>query len=730
MSRRTVLITVMLLSLAIAAVAQQNAELTVRVQERNGVVPRAVVVLSAVDGDAAYRRLTNDEGIAGFPEIPPGSYRLTVTFIGFQEHNEVIDLPAGKTEKTVTLKMAQFSQTVTITTANRREELLRSVAEPTTVLSEADIRDTGGRTAKNVLQDQVGAGVFVEEGGGQGHVSINGIGNSGILVLIDGRRWLGKNGVGDLDLEDLDMSKFERVEVIKGAGSAMYGSEAIGGVINFITKKRDYSGITNNVDFTYGSYNDIRVADTLTYLEGPFNGTLSAGYRSFDGYDLNEEDPQTQGLPESKYYTFAGTGEYRLNDMITVSGLLDFNRRDVDKYYFAGATQLAEDVYNSVRQIDRITISPEADIALSDLTLVNLRYTYSKYQRDETRIYPDRTDVLDPWQEWNSEFNGTISQGYNLFDQDHILQAGYEYRNEKMDRNNLVFPDTGESEVDRDINVFWAQNEFNLTDQIKLTAGFRYDDYSDFGDEFSPKVGIMFAVTPEHRLRFSYGHGFRAPSFGELYIDLGFFFKGNPDLQPEISDNFTFGYTFTGDYASGSIDYFYNDVENLIAFDLSVFPFTYNNLNAITARGINSEISVSLPGGFTPTVSYTYVDREDDEGDEVPGFAKHNGFFKLLYANPRYGLRANIRAQFNDEIVYRSGESRPSYTMWSGQVSKDLFALDNYDVSAFIQIDNITDEVDIVTRDASGNPLPGELAVWLPGRTYLFGITINMDFVE
>lgn len=732
MSKRTTLFTVIVLCFAFAVMAMaQTAELTVRVQERNGVVPKATVVLAAVDSDAAYRRLTNNEGVAGFPEIPAGKYMLTVSFVGFQEYKSEVELTGGKKEMTVDLKLAQFSDTVTITTANRREELLRNVAEPTTVLSEADLHDNGGRTAKNVLQEQVGAGVFVEEGGGQGHVTINGIDNSGVLILIDGRRWLGKNGLGEVDLEDLDMSKFERIEVIKGAGSAIYGSDAIGGVINFITKKADYEGVTNNVDLTYGSFNDIKVADNLTFLQGPFNGTLSASYRSYDGYDLDEDDPQTQGQPESTYYTIGATADYRVSDMVTLKGLFDYSRREIDKYYFAGATQLAEDIYNSVREVDRFTISPEADIALGDLTLVNLRYTYSKYLREEDRVYPDRTEVQAPWNEWNNEFNATVRQGYNLFDQDHIIQAGYEFRNQKMDREDLIFPDSGESEVERDINVFWIQNEFSVTDKFKLTAGFRYDDYSDFGDEFSPKVSAMFAVTPEHRLRFSYGHGFRAPDFGELYIDLGFFFKGNPDLEPEISDNITVGYTYTGEYASGSFDYFHNNVENGITFDFSGgFPYTYNNIDEFTARGFNSEVSLNLPGGFTPTASYTMVIREDENGEEVGGFAKHNAFFKLLYSNPRYGVRANVRAQYNDEIEYSSGETRPSYTMWSGQVSKNLFTVDKYDVSAFLQVDNLTDEVDIVLVDEQGNPIPGELQVYLAGRTYLFGISINMDFLD
>jgi outer membrane cobalamin receptor len=122
------------------------------------------------------------------------------------------------------------------------------------------------------------------------------------------------------------------------------------------------------------------------------------------------------------------------------------------------------------------------------------------------------------------------------------LQGGYEYRNEKLSRGSLA-PSTGPggdnpfgiAEKGRDINVLWGQQELNVTSRLKLTAGLRYDDYSDFGHEWSPKAEAVLTLAPEHRLRGSYGHGFRPPHFGELYLNTPPFFVGNPDLVPEIS---------------------------------------------------------------------------------------------------------------------------------------------------------------------------------------------------
>lgn len=710
------------------AAAQQTGTVTVKVSERNGVIPRATVILVSADNNRSFRRVTSGEGVAVVENVPAGDYDLKVSFIGFADHQQKLEVKAGENSVDVTMTLSQFSETITITTANRREELLRNVAEPTTVIDETDLADTGGRSAKDVLLDQAGAGVLVNAGGGQGHVSINGVANKGVLILIDGRRWLGKNGVGDVNLEDLDMTQFERIEVIKGGGSAIYGSDALGGVINFISKKPKDGGFTNSLDFSYGSYKDTKVSDTVSFNMGDVRGAVFGGYRYFEGYDINPDNPQTQGLPESTFYNAGGNIEFLAHERITLRALADISRREIDKYYFSGFTQLGTQVYNSQREITQYKFSPEADITLADTTLLNLRYNYAKYNREETQVYPTRTTVLAPWQEWNNEFNATVNHGWNFLDQDQVLQAGYEFRNEKMDRSGLLTPD-GATEAERDINVFWAQNEFNLHEMVKVTVGFRYDDYSDFGDEFSPKASIMIAPAPEHRLRASYGHGFRAPNFGELYLISGSFFRGNPDLEPEKSDNITVGYTYTDSVLQGSIDYFHNKVENGIEFfALTPFSYTYRNISEFTAKGINLSAAANLPYGFVPSFAYTYLTRENDEGEEIAGTLTHSGWVKLAWSEPRLGLRANTRVQFNDEVVYSDNTSQPAYQIWYAQIYKDLFNTGRHSVSAFVQVDNLLDEDDFLRRNASGEPIPGDFQIWLPPRTFRIGISIDFGF--
>src|SRR5262245_36314995 len=225
-------------ALASAQGGEGTAGITVTVKDSYGVIPGASVRVTNKDSQAASRAVADSSGSAAVSRLPAGTYAVRASLTGFADAEQSVTLAAGEQKSVeLLLTLAQFSTTITVTTANRREELLLKTAEPTAVIDEAQILDTGARSAKDLLVEQNGSGVQVQAGGGQGHVSLNGIPNSGVLVLVDGRRYLGRDANGNFNLEDLPMTGVDRVEIVKGAGSALYGSDAMGGVINFVTRK-------------------------------------------------------------------------------------------------------------------------------------------------------------------------------------------------------------------------------------------------------------------------------------------------------------------------------------------------------------------------------------------------------------------------------------------------------------------------------------------------------------
>ncbi len=723
-----------------ASPPEGTATLAVTVRDNWGVVPGASVRLTNRETRATAHLSSDGSGIASF-SLPPGTYTLQTEFGGFADNVQTDVTLAPGDGRTITVRMSlpQFSTSVTVTTANRREELLLNVANPTTVIDAAQIADTGARSAKDVLIEQNGNGIQVQPGGGQGHVSINGIPDSGVLVLIDGRRYLGKDANGNFNIEDILVGDVERIEVVKGAGSALYGADALGGVINFITRRARNPGITNRLDLTAGSHTDLRAGDTFGYRGAKGGMALSGGYRTYDGFDLDDRNPQTIGQPESQWYYASTNADFELSPRLVARFFGDYQRRDIRKYYFSGATQLSTTVYDSQRELTRYTLSPELEFLPSARTSLQATFNYGGYLRDETRIFVVGGAIQPQaaWREWNRELKLSGRHAWKGLGQENPLQGGYELRREKLRRGTLTRVDP-----ERDINVFWLQQEVSAGAMVKLTGGFRYDHYGDFGDEWSPKFAVVVAPAGRHRLRGSYGHGFRAPYFGELFLHTPPVFVGNPDLEPEISDTVTGGYAYASSRFQASADYSRANVKNGIVFDLSRRPFTYGNINEYTARAVNLAFSASLPAGFAPSFAYTWLRREDEAGQSLGGYPNNSFFVKLQWSNSRRGLRANVRGQINGEQTPSLTDFSfvPSYDAWYVQVQKRLLTRGAYAWSAYAQVDNILNEKDVFRRGcversspavcSRHEPVPNDFQVWLAPRAFLAGMTIDMDWTR
>lgn len=710
-----------------AAATVGSGRVVVTARDVDGVLPGATVTVSRSEA-AQQPFVTTVTDATGVVEVPlqPGTYTIRVAFPGFAETTrpDVTVADDRATAVSVTLDVAQFASEVTVTTANRREQVLLDVADPMVLIDQAQIADTGARTAKDLLIEQTGAGIQVQAGGGQGHLSLNGIPNSGVLVLIDGRRYLGKDANGNLNLEDLPLTGIDRVEVVKGAGSALYGSDALGGVVNFVTRQSKTLGLTSLSDVSGGSYGDYRVNQTLGWRGrvGGVSGTV--GYREYDGFDLSEQNPQTIGQPRSDWWSGTVNADTRLGDRVFLRAAGDYSKRDLDNYFFSGATQLASTVYDSQRELTRYSVSPSADVILAPSTNLSVAYTGGWYLRDETRVFPvgNRVQPQAPWREWNDELRVTASHTWRAFGGAHPLQGGLERRTEQLTRGTLSVVDP-----ERDITTLWFQQEVKLGDRLTVAGGARYDDFSDFGSEWSPKASLSYRLGEQHRLRVSAGQGFRPPYFGELYLLTPPAFVGNPSLQPETATTYNGGYAWSGRRVQLSADYYRSRVENGITFDLSRQPFTYANLRTFVSQGTNLNASWVLPGGFTPSVSYTYNRREDQNGVEIGGFARHSTFLKLLWLQERWGLRANLRGQILGDVPPAvDGSYQPGYQVWNAQLAKTLLRRGANIVSLYAQVGNLFDEGDVFLRNAQGQPIEGDFQAWLAPRTFLAGLTIDL----
>ena len=255
---------------------------------------------------------------------------------------------------------------------------------------------------------------------------------------------------------------------------------------------------------------------------------------------------------------------------------------------------------------------------------------------------------------------------------------------------------------ERDIftNSLFIQDEFRPISAFALVIGGRLDNHSEFGTHFSPKLSSLYRMTDDLRVRASYGQGFRAPDFKNLYLDFtnvtsGYQVLGNPNLQPESSHSWNLGVEYQVlDGLLGRIHIYRNDLQNLIEAErigqsaAGGSKFEYQNISEAFTEGFDAEAQVDIDAGsisgFTSTIGYAYLRGADKEtGLPLLNRSTHSGTLKLAYLHANSGFQADLRGRYasrwgffdDGDKVLEPEEFAPSYWVWNIRVSKTLFKM-------------------------------------------------------
>lgn len=771
-ARRRLLIFALWAFAAMPSLLVADSTLRGLVEDPSGSVVAGALVRarSAVTGVATESR-TNDAGEYAIKGLPEGGYRIEVSETAFQRfRSDVILLGADET-KTVSprLQLKALEQQLVVTTSRREEELLAS-PNPTFLIDREAIEDTATQTLEQLLVEQAGSGVYVSRGFGLGFPSINGIGGNRVLVLVDGQRQIGTdNGTRDgIDLDQFTTANVDRVEVSKGAASPLYGSDAMGGVIQIITRQPDepfYFELDNN----YGSFGEANVNSTMGFRKDNLGATVSGLYQEYDGYDLDETNPGTSGLSggenafidrqlsPSVFYDFADTVKFRVNS--------NYYRRNTNFVAPDGTDQL-----DSIQE--RWSVGPRLEFTVGPTTLITVRGDYSTARRFDAQ----RIETLQQFEALGSSQTTSIN----------TLQYGFDARRKELTRpglgseQDITIPLGEQGQRTVTVRSGWVQDEIRLlNNRLTLSGGFRYENNSQFGSNLSPKAGAVLRLSDQHRLRFSYGEGFRAPDVSELYSEFansGFFaFVGNPKLTPEESRSYSAGWTFLHPRVRYSLDLFYNRFKNGIGFaqvdvndpfdpffeqfidGLGGAPlYTNGNLGDYDARGVNSGLDLLLPFGFRTTLNYTLLDRVTvsdtaSDGNRMTGLGnvRNSAFFKIARSDEfRVGLRSwslmsNLRATIRgrealantasfDEPVdsSRLGQTEfvPAYQSWDLTVALETALSERTRLRPYFAINNIGNFIPRGLEYGDGAAVmnaaddPNSVLFREPGRTFKGGV--------
>ncbi len=750
---KIVFVSVFSLVLSAAAFAQ-NAALTGVVRDGSGGVIAGTTIVVRQAGSAFERIVeTGRDGKFTVSPLKEGEYMLDVIAPGFAVLNMTARAPSTE-PVAITLTPAPVVEAVQIVSASRQEELRETLNTNVSVLSRRLMEESGSQTVAELLREV--PGVVSRRGSetaGAAGEQIQGIDSRQVLVLLDGQPLLGgrgiKRGVVNLDRQSVD--RLEQVEVVKGASSALYGSDAIGGVINLISRDAT-APLDTTGELSGGSFGEVNASAGVGFKRAALSGLFMAEHHQNDGFDLTPTTFDTTGAPFDRA-DFMARARLKTGDQLSLSAR-------VTGYDNHTEGRSNGELGPQDDRIDESTVNLNlsADWLPRANTAVQARAYVARFdESSEATLAPPASTPLAPGalDERLLKVDGSFSQIIGSAQQ---LQGGAEYWRDEYSGINRLRNDSGE---DASIGTLWLQHRLTIGGRVTTTLGLRTDHHSEFGNAVSPKLAANARLGGGASVRASYGRGFRAPDIGQLYyrfLNPSSIYQviGNVNLQPEYANSLQIGgeYATPGRRARFGVNLFRNDVRDLIesvslgfaatpaqvteimtreGLDMSFRPvagrllLTYKNINDAVTEGVELDGEFAITPALGVAGAYTYLDARDDVTDlRLTGRSQHQGMVRATWRQARIGFAANLRGTFaSDWVAARAtvngqpaDTSAPGYAIWDAYASQRIVR----GLTAFVAVDNLADNQDPNLGKLSDTGTP--LAIYRPdvGRTARFGL--------
>ena len=583
---------------------------------------------------------------------------------------------------------AEVNINPTVVTATISEKTLEEAPGSVQVITALEIEEMGATSVDKVLEQAMGLMVATDSGRAK-VANIRGTGNKRSLVLIDGRRLAA--GYKDFTSTDqIPVTMIQRIEIVRGPSCAIYGSDAIGGVVNIITKKapdKTSGGVTTRYKSHLDKDSDGGMGSAWVGSKlGKTSFILSGTTQRIGGWNDDGDSPDDGD--DKDLNSAAGRVSYALTDTSNLSAgfeYFDLERQGERYYQGQGRERNAED--------QRLNYFIQYDNQISQAGNLLVRAYRSehenKMQFSPTAPVTSEEDAERRLNQVEARYTGPILGS-------HLLSVGAEFRQEGRKDS------TG---ADNDLNnaSIFIQDEFEIFSSLYITAGLRYDDHSEFGGQFSPKASLIYGILDDLRLKASIGKGFRAPSISELFVTsyrnkAKYVYNPNPDLEPEESLSYEIGLEGGKGPFSGGITAFRNDIDNLIDAQFITTTgsgknkttyYQYQNIAQAHTQGIEAWADIKLPWHLSTGVGVTWLDTENKEtGEELDGSPDIKGIFRLAYYHPDYKFRAATRINYIGDQQVSNAEDKSGYMTVNIYFAKDF----SNQIQIFAGIDNLLNE--------------------------------------
>ena len=650
-----------------------------------------------------------------------------------------------------------------VVTGSGHHQRLKSTATPVHVLSAQEIHEQGITTFDGALTRMMPQASMAPNSMGT-FLRLNGLGNKYILILVNGQKLSGDIS-NNVDLNRINMARVKRIEVLDGAASSLYGSDAIAGVINIITDQPTQNLVSITSDTKVSGHGILTEAVNLDIYKNGFGSYTSFTHDQADSYRTNDleyikgSDTETQKTIAPLFtgyrsniigqkFTYSPTQHLALNAGIDYS--YKITDRPKTRQDITGGTDY-EMRYKGLRwNVGGIYKFTNRHSLQADFTVDN--YRYGKEYDVETKTYQIGDYVQSKKQRMmEGELKAILGLTANS-----TTIFGADWRQDYLNATS--------GNIDRHVSTFaaYAQHEMKFLKDLTATLGLRYTHHETFNNQLTPKVTLMYAPG-NFRLRATYSAGFRAPGLDELYYHYYSVNRGKPqisfgnqELNPEKSHYFSLNAEYRSQMVAVSLTGYLNRINDMVVKqnipvedggDLQSptlvmlrreFPemtdaeasklesyALYQNSDKGDVKGMQLNISANIFRGFNVSANYVYTYARYKSGTEwqmLERSIRHAATIAVNYHHNwrKYGLNVNLNGRLQSKTYYPDYEDAPGYGIWN------LNTTHSFDIAKWaclepsLGIDNIFNRVDR-RIDSSTR----KYALFTPGRMLVVGLKVR-----
>lgn len=665
---------------------------------------------------------TDAQGQFSFQDLSKGTHHFYVSQDDYKGHFFKVSIKRNEKNYIFALcKNKEIEVGEVVVTATRRERNLKNVPITVQVITAEEIQKSQAPDFQSFLENEFSGINFTNEGG-MPNINMMGFGGKYVLFLMDGERMAGET-FDNIDYDRIDLENIERIEVIKGASSSLYGSNALGGVINIITKDAQ-KPLELSANYLYNTQEDHKTNLSVGTKQRWGSVRVPVFYNFRQPYIIVDKEPlktYKNGVPHYSQMgelNVAGFTNYGASPKLTFDLSPKWNLSLAPSYYFSernagtqSSKKLRDRYYNYSGAL-------KSDYKITDSKTLSLSAAYDRY--DKYKYYVLLNEKEKSYENSILRVGGQYNQSIK---EKHSLVAGAEVNSDEL--LSFRFTNTGEEAKKNAQNyALFTQQEWALSEDFTLVTGVRMDYHSLFQQYLTYRLSGMFKIDA-FTLRGGYASGFRSPTLKELYTNWfhpwggGFQIMGNKKLTPETSHNTTFSVDFNAKKWNITAITQFSKVKDKIALYWSRSKDTIRYVNH---AGNTDIISSELSGTYRPSRyfrlkgSYAYYVSSNSRSDVRP----HTFTAKVEYVEqsdlkylPNVLLSGKYLAGsdiYDNKNTYTHYEG---YGLWRLQLSKKL----PYHFILNAGVDNLFDYI---------APTTSFYSTTSPGRTYFVGLKWNL----